>query len=67
MRCANCLKVVYRWQVETNKQGWAICPFCKSRICKLCGCTNDRACRRGCEWNQFDPSVCSSHQVEEAA
>lgn len=67
VRCAKCLKVVFRWQVETNIRGWAICPFYRSRICKLCGCTNDRACKDGCSWQDARPEVCSNHTSEEVA
>lgn len=67
MRCAKCLKVVYRWQITIDVKGGAHCPFCKSRICKLCGCTNDRACRGGCSWQDVHPEVCSIHNAEEVA
>lgn len=67
MRCAKCLKVVYRWQAKLSVKSWAHCPFCLSRICLLCGCTNDRACKGGCAWQAANPAVCSNHTAEEVA
>ncbi len=36
-----------------------ICTACHARVCILCGCTDDRACRDGCSW--MLPGVCSTH------
>ena len=62
MRCARCMKIVYRWQV-VYRAGAAHCPFCQSRICALCGCTEERACRGGCAWRFDDPAICSQHEL----
>lgn len=66
MRCAPCLKIVYRWQVKLGANGWAYCPFCNSRVCKICGCANNFACPGPCAWREDDPAVCTAHTDEEA-
>jgi hypothetical protein len=38
------------------------CPSCKSNICVMCGCTEERACVGGCYW--LSPGICSSHKQE---
>ena len=35
------------------------CPGCGEAVCMLCGCTDQKACARGCAW--LRPFVCSTH------
>lgn len=68
IRCADCLRVIQPWAV-VRRGGRAFCPHCQTRICRLCGCTDEHACRGNfpCAWQDIDPEVCSSHQAREAA
>lgn len=38
------------------------CPYCKVKICIICGCTEKRACFGGCSWAA--PGFCSAHTEE---
>lgn len=63
LRCAECLKVIQPWALE-RRDGKAFCPHCKVRLCRVCGCTDERTCRPPCAWQDAAPEVCSSHAFE---
>lgn len=35
-------------------------PRTAGLACKVCGCTDDRACPGGCYWVSLDPPLCSA-------
>ena len=47
--------------VWLGKNGFQ-CPGCRSFICVMCGCAEQRACIGGCHW--LTPGICSSHKQE---
>lgn len=58
--CKNCRR--HNTQQSFAGVRIAKCRRCGSRICRVCGCTNERACRDGCAWSLLDPTCCTEHE-----
>lgn len=55
--CAECLEPLAAIEIAMSE---FTCPSCGTRVCVMCGCTDERACAGGCRW--IAPGICSTHE-----
>jgi hypothetical protein len=63
--CHSCEAKISNTMARARRKGWCIdleirvvlCPSCRDRKCRVCGCSWFNACPGGCSW--VEPDLCS--------
>jgi len=57
IQCRSCYAIL---DPDRAVPGPLTCTGCGAQVCCICGCTESRACPRGCYW--ITSGICSSHK-----
>jgi hypothetical protein len=59
VNCASCRATLPAILLASSEY---FCPHCLTKVCVMCGCTDQSACNAGCYW--IAPGICSTHEEE---